>query len=279
MKCPYCFETVVSGALACKSCGRDVHLIAKLEDRISCLELELANLKNNIPSTPGESSPERPVSFLQFPHRLEIGAVIATAALLPFALYDLRSVFSLPAWTYFPAVVVCSGAAGFLIGNRGTYRKVAVFFCGICLAVLQTAATSLAFGYTYHLYYRGQATAHTIVWWASGIMHNYHLWIYETTPAAVLFILSAFVRRSMARPTPFHRGLISSSLSKYFTNGYPGERWAKFCDWLDRFEKVEKVFSNLAAIILAVLTIYYTVGGAKGVSLDPSTRVASAQSK
>jgi hypothetical protein len=203
--------------------------------------------------------------------------LIGVAALLPVALYDLISVLSISTVAYFAIVISCSGAIGFLIGNRGIERKLTVFILGIFLAVIQAIFFSISYGHAFHAYYRDTPVAHTVIWWATGALRDYHLWVSQVAPTALLFVLLALMGRSMAkkRSVPSHRSL-GSSLATWFTTRNPEEGMAAFHARLEGYTKIFDDLTHVVIVILAIIGSYYTVSEqAKRFSVDPSTKSLS----
>jgi uncharacterized membrane protein len=265
MKCPYCLEAVTSGAFACKTCGRDVHLVIELQQRVDSLEEELSKGQESITSATGKPIPRsRP---------LEAGAVLTATALFPLLLYDLRSDFSWSAILYFTLVVVCSAIAGFLVGSRSIHRSITLVILGICLAAIQAVATAIAFGYTYHVYYHGFDLAHTVIGWAKGLLWERQVWISQALPAAIFFAIAAFVGQSLAR-TRAGCETVGSRIAARFTDRHLDELQMR----VDRYAKLFDTAVHVIVVLLGVVTSFYTVKQAKGFKVDPAANNPVAES-
>lgn len=264
MQCPYCLDNVPSSALACKSCGRDLQLVTRLQANVTQLESKLFEVGL-------KSAAARREDFLQLAparssYRLEAALALAATALLPAALFDLYIGFHLPAAIPLFTTVLSAGGAGLLIGYHFSSRKQVFVVLGILLAVLQVGVSSIAFGCVVHayslgldregsaagaagLYARGTSSKSTVAWFADR-WHDPHLWLSIAAPSLVLFVLLALIGRSRAQRE--RRSPLAVSLGKRFTSRRPQEEHESF---QIRLDAATKIFDGLTHFLIVLIPL------------------------
>jgi hypothetical protein len=142
--------------MVCKICGRDVHLVIKLNHRVADLEAELKNASEKAKPASKEGDNKSSATTANMSHTFEIGLAIACAVILPCVLYNLQAVVHTPASFTFVLTVAGGGLTGLLAGMRGVRRWSVLCVLGLALAGLQVMVTCLTSAYAFHSYYQGQ---------------------------------------------------------------------------------------------------------------------------
>lgn len=281
MQCPYCLDTISSHAIACKSCGHDLHLVNKLQDRVAHLEAMLAEAGEHNGSASGRSAargaPARPS------YRLESALALAAAALLPAALFDLHIGFHLPAAIPLTATVLAAGAAGLLVGYHGAARKLNWLALALLLAILQVGGSSIAFGCVVHAYSLGfaqatreggaaplhareagaaplharEAVSKSTVGWSGDRWRDPHLWLSIAVPSLMLFVFLAFVGQSWARKE--RRSPFAVSLGKRFTPRRPEEEHESFQARLDVYTKIFDGLTHFLIVLIPLVSSIFVI--------------------
>ena len=155
MTCPYCMETLISGATVCKTCQRDVALVLKLrqenhdlEDRVHELEAELEKYRPSVPDDADEpiveAAPPRPlgvvdivVVYFVLPTLLLIGAHYLLVVKFDTSLIWLRT-----------ASIVLPAIFGLMLERRGSPQWYATLSLGIVVAAISVLGMSTVVHYT-----------------------------------------------------------------------------------------------------------------------------------
>jgi hypothetical protein len=270
MNCPYCMDGIPDAALVCKTCGRDLHLVNKLQGTITDLESKLAGVAADAAeasAAPQTSAPQ--AAPIRTSGGLEMVLAMVAGALLPGTFYDLRILFHLPEGTAFVVGVIVAGATGLLVGYRGVTRPAAWFVIAPIEGMLLILSFAVAVGCRFHAYYRGVASAlpplqhpaRSIVdespaWWVERILRNPHLWYSTAIPGAVLFLLLAWVGRSAAKRTEVsHTSQFAASLGRRLAPQRPQEAHESF---QARMASFTKGFDGLTHVIVVLLGIVST---------------------
>lgn len=155
MTCPYCMETLISGATVCKTCQRDVALVLKLrqenhdlEDRVHELEAELEKYRPSVPDDADEptveAAPPRPlgvvdivVVYFVLPTLLLIGAHYLLVVKFDTSLIWLRT-----------ASIVLPAIFGLMLERQGSPQWYATLGLGIVVAAISVLGMSTVVHYT-----------------------------------------------------------------------------------------------------------------------------------
>lgn len=296
MNCPYCVDSIPDAALVCKTCGRDIHLVSKLQTRITKLETKLAHAAEQsanavaAPITPGPQPAARPVSGV-----LEIVLAMLAGALMPGTFYDLRTLFHLPAGTAFVVAVSVAGATGLLVGHRGVVRPAVWFLIAPTEGLLLMLSFAGAVACRFHAYYQGVAsvlphTQHPVrsvanespAWWVERALRDPHLWYSTVIPATLLFLLLAWIGRSAAkRSAELHPAGLAASVGRRIVPQRPQEEHASFQARLDSYSKVFDTLTHVLVVLLGIVSTGFVVAKqAQGLtSADTTAAIQSTQSQ
>jgi hypothetical protein len=271
MQCPYCLENVSSSAFVCKSCGRDLQLVTKLQAHVARLESKLSEVGLTAAATRREASLQ--LAPARSSYRLEAALALAAAALLPAALFDLYIGFHLPPAIPLFTTVLAAGAAGLLIGYHISPHRQTFVVLGILLAVLQVGGSSIAFGCVVHayslgldraghiagaagLYARATSSKSTVAWFGDR-WHDPHLWLSIGIPSLLLFVLLAFVGRSRAQKE--RRSPLAVCLGKRFTPRRPEEEHESFQIRLDAATKIFDGITHFLIVLIPLLSSLFVI--------------------
>jgi hypothetical protein len=269
MDCPYCKERIASDALVCKTCRRDIQLVASLNAQLATAQKELEAAKNlELVGTPAADQDLSAVTPMNG-GRIEIAAILSAAIFFPCLAYFIRMLFDLDAWVCGVAIFVAAAGAGFLIGFRHPPRLWAWFFEAILLAVLQWSAYALAFGCRMHEFWAGwilgsgknptgTVAAHTILQWARLELWRWSSLAYQLAPSLIWFLTMAALGRALGnrKTGPAQTGL-TRNLIRPFASQLDHESHAGLEERLANYTKIVQVITQCVSVLFGMaLTIY-----------------------
>lgn len=153
MNCPYCGEPVNHGATVCKTCQRDIALVATLaeakhtlEQRVEELEAELAELREQGPAAapPVEEEPEKPPGIID---RVAVYILLPTLALVG-AHYLLVVKFDVHLIWLRTASIVLPALFGFLLERKISPRWFVALGFGVVVGLVAVFGMSTMIHFT-----------------------------------------------------------------------------------------------------------------------------------